>query len=138
MKKQILNLIATLGLMVLLSSATAFAQTLNMDMSWGINQQIRLQQQGDAAARNAAMAYYNYMLRLRQMGYTGPSLPTGVTTQSLQNSIQALQNSMNAYHQSSMANANRTYNAVNSWDYRAIRGCTLAVDVTGNQRWVCP
>ena len=41
------------------------------------------------AANNAAMTYYNYMLRLRQMGYTGPSLPTGVTPQSLQNSINA-------------------------------------------------
>jgi hypothetical protein len=39
---------------------------------------------------------------------------------------------------SSAVNSDRTSNAINNWDYRAIRGCQLVVDVYGTQRWVCP
>ena len=138
MKKNMLSLIAMLGLMAVLGVGTAFAQMPPMDMSWGIQQQMRLQQQGDAAAMNAANAYYNYMVRLRQMGYTGPSLATGVTQQSLQDSIRGAQGAMDAYNHASQVNSNRTSNAVNSWDNRAVRGCYLGVDVYGYQRWVCP
>jgi hypothetical protein len=84
------------------------------------------------------IAYYRYMLQLRRMGYTGPSLPTGVTPETLRASAQRLQQSMDAYHASSAANSDRTSNAINNWDYRAVRGCQLVVDVYGTQRWVCP
>jgi hypothetical protein len=138
MKKYMLTLIATLGLTAALTSTTAFAQMPNMDMSWAMRSQMQLQQQGDATARATAMAYYRYMLQLRRMGYTGPSLPTGVTPETLRASAQRLQQSMDAYHASSAANSDRTSNAINNWDYRAVRGCQLVVDVYGTQRWVCP
>jgi hypothetical protein len=50
-----------------------------MDMSWAMRSQMQLQQRGDAVARATAMAYYRYMLQLRQRGYTGPSLPPSIT-----------------------------------------------------------
>lgn len=134
MKKHLFTLVIALGLM----AAHAAAQMPNMDMSWAIRSQMQLQRQGDATARATAMAYYNYMLRLRQMGYTGPSLPTGVTAETLRASQQRLQQSMDAYHASSAANSDRTSNAINNWDYRAIRGCQLVVDAYGYQRMVCP
>jgi hypothetical protein len=138
MKKHMLTLIFTLGLIAALTSTKAAAQMPNMDMSWALRSQMQLQRQGDATARATAMAYYNYMLRLRRMGYTGPSLPTGVTPDTMRASMQRLQQSMDAYHASSAANSNRTSNAVNNWDYRAVRGCQLVVDAYGYQRWVCP
>jgi hypothetical protein len=138
MKKHTLMLIAALGLMAALTSTHAVAQMPNMDMSWALRSQMQLQQRGDATARATAMAYYNYMLRLRRMGYRGPSLPTGVTPDTLRASMQRLQQSMDAYHASSAANSNRTSNAIANWDYRAIRGCQLVVDVDGQQKWFCP
>jgi len=138
MKKHMLTLIATLGLMAALTSTTAFAQMPNLDMSWAMRSQMQLQQRGDAVARATAMAYYRYMLQLRQRGYTGPSLPTGVTPDTLRASAERLQQSMDAYRASSAANSDQTSNAINNWDYRAVRGCQLVVDVYGYQRWVCP
>ena len=138
MKKHMLTLIGTLGLMAALTSTKAAAQAPPMDMSWGIRSQMQAQQQGDAMARATAMAYYRYMLQLRRMGYTGPSLPTGVTPETLRNSMQRLQQSMDAYHASSAANSNRTSNAINNWDYQAIRGCQWVVDAYGYQKMVCP
>lgn len=138
MKRYIPMLIVALGLMAALTPANAVAQMPNMDMSWAIRSQMQLQRQGDATARATAMAYYNYMLRLRRMGYKGPSLPTGVTSDTLQSSMQRLQQSMDAYHASSAANSNRTSNAIANWDYGAIRGCQLVVDVNGQQKWYCP
>src|ERR1700752_808755 len=100
MKKHMLTLLFMLGLTSGCTAINAAAQIPNMDMSWAIQSQMNLQARGDAVARATAMAYYNYMLRLRAMGYTGPSLPTGVTPQSLAASMQRLQQSMDAYHAS--------------------------------------
>ena len=138
MKKYMLTLIATLGLTAALTSTTAFAQMPNMDMSWAMRSQMQLQQQGDATARATAMAYYRYMLQLRRMGYTGPSLPTGVTPETLRGFRAAAA-------------------AVNGCLPRIVRGqfrpdqqrrqqlglsshwrMPLVVDVYGTQRWVCP
>ncbi|MBZ5719812.1 MAG: hypothetical protein LAO03_05475 [Acidobacteriia bacterium] len=138
MKKHLLTLIFALGLMAALTPTNAAAQMPNMDMSWAMRSQLQLQRQGDYTAHATAMAYYNYMLRLRRMGYTGPSLPTGVTPDTLRASMQRLQQSMDAYHASSAANSDRTSNAINNWDYRAVRGCQLVVDYYGQQRWYCP
>jgi len=137
MKRFLLTLTAALGLTAILAPGTASAQTLNMDMSWGIRNQMMYQQQGDANARAVAAAYYNYMLRLRRMGYTGPSLPTGVTTQSLQAANQRLQQAYDAYNHSSMINSQRTSNAVNDWTMRAIRGCYPVIDAYGHRTYVC-
>jgi len=138
MKKHLLTLIFALGLMAVQTSTKAAAQMPNMDMSWGIRSQMQYQQMGDAMARATAMAYYNYMLRLRAMGYTGPSLPTGVTPDTLRASMQRLQQSYDAYNASAAANSNRTSNAVGNWDMQAIRGCQLVVDYYGQQKWYCP
>jgi len=136
--KNLLTLVFTLGLAAALTSTRAAAQMPNMDMSWGIRNQMQYQAQGNAMAHATAMAYYNYMRRLRAMGYTGPSLPTGVTPESLQNSMQRLQQAQDGFHASSFANSNRTFNSATNYDYRAIRGCTLAVDSYGQKTWVCP
>jgi hypothetical protein len=73
MKKHLLTLIVALGLMAALSTHAA-AQMPNMDMSWAIGSQTQLQRQGDARAMRRQ---WPTMLRLRQMGYTGPSLAHG-------------------------------------------------------------
>jgi hypothetical protein len=138
MKKQLLTLVFVLGLVAALSSTKAAAQAPPMNMSWGIQSQMTLQARGNYTARATAMAYYNYMRRLRARGYTGPSLPTGVTPDTLRASTQRLQKSMDAYHASSTANSNATSNAVANWDYRAIRGCSTYVDAYGQTRWYCP
>jgi hypothetical protein len=138
MKKHLLTLIIALSAMTTLTSSHAAAQMPNMDMSWAIRSQMQYQAQGNAMARATAMAYYRYMLRLRAMGYKGPSLPTGVTPETLRASAQRLQQSMDAYHASSAANSNRTSAAVNNWDYRAVRGCSLATNAYGQNYWVCP
>jgi hypothetical protein len=138
MKKNMLALIAAVGLIAALTPNQAAAQMPNMDMSWAIRSQMQLQRQGDATARATAMAYYNYMLRLRRQGYRGPSLPTGVTPDTLRASMQRLQRSMDAYHASSAANSDATSRAINNWDYRAVRGCQWMLDAYGNGRWVCP
>src|SRR5262250_1201144 len=83
------------------------AQPAPMDMSWGIRAQMQYQAQGDARARAAAMAYYRYMQQVRAAGYTGPSLPTGVTNESLRASINAANQAGQAYNQAQFANSQR-------------------------------
>jgi len=109
-----------------------------MDMSWAIRSQTALQYCGDRAAMNAAAAYYYQMQRLRAMGYTGPSLPTGVTNQSLQNSINALNAQYQRNNQSAMHNSDVTSRAVGDWDLRAIRGCVWTYDNYGHPYYLCP
>ena len=119
-----------LGVAVLASSA-AHAQNPPMDMSWGIRAQMQYQAQGDAAARATAMAYYRYMQQLRATGYTGPSLPTGVTNESLRASINAANQAAQAYNRAQFNNSQRVGNAVYDYDMRAVRGCTRYIDQYG-------
>ncbi|HTR57499.1 MAG TPA: hypothetical protein VMM27_04935 [Casimicrobiaceae bacterium] len=100
------------------------AQSPPMDMSWGIRAQMQYQAQGDAAARAAAMQYYRYMQQLRVAGYTGPSLPTGVTNESLRRSINAANQAGQAYNQAQFANSQRRSNTAYDYDMRAVRGCS--------------
>jgi hypothetical protein len=138
MKKHLLTLIIALGVMTALTSTHAAAQELNMDMSWAINAQTAYQQQGDAMAYATAMAYYNYMQYLRQqLGYPGPSLPTGVTAETLRDSMERLRHSMDIYNAASAANSDATSTSVNNWDYRAVRNCQPVVDAYGQQGWIC-
>jgi hypothetical protein len=102
-----------------------------MDMSWGIRAQMQYQAQGDAAARAAAMTYYRYMQQLRAAGYTGPSLPTGVTNESLRASINAANQAGQAYNNAQFNNSQRRSNTAYDYDMRAIRGCTKYVDQYG-------
>lgn len=136
MKNHMLTLIAALGLMAALAPTKAAAQ--NMDMSWALRQQMQYQRTGDAYARSMAQQYYNYMQSLRRQGYTGPSLPTGFDSNTLQESNRRLQESMDRYHASSSANSNRRSNAVQDYDYRAVRGCQVVVGSDGRRYYVCP
>jgi hypothetical protein len=120
----------SLGLAILVPAVT-HAQNPPMDMSWGIRAQMQYQAQGDAAARNAALTYYRYMQQLRAAGYTGPSLPTGVTNESLRASINAANQAGQAYNRAQFANSQRKSNTGYDYDMRAIRGCTPYVDQYG-------
>src|SRR5258708_37556017 len=99
---------------------------------------MHLQRRGAAYAGSVAQAYYNYMLRLRKMGYTGPSLPTGVTADTLRASNQRLQDTMDAYHRSSARNSQRTSNAVDAAGAAITRGCQTVQDAYGNRYRYCP
>lgn len=107
------------------------AQAPPMDMSWGIRAQMQYQAQGDAVARNAALTYYRYMQQLRAAGYTGPSLPTGVTNESLRASINAANQAGQAYNNAQFANSQRRSNTAYDYDMRAIRGCTRYINQWG-------
>ncbi len=77
------------------------------------------------------MQYLRYMQQLRAAGYTGPSLPTGVTNESLRASINAANQAGQAYNQAQFNNSKRRSNAVYDYSMRAIRGCTPYVDQYG-------
>jgi len=114
------------------------AQPAPMDMSWAIRSQMQLQARGDYTARATAMAYYNYMQQLRAAGYTGPSLPTGVTNESLRASINAANQAGQSYNAAQLANSQRRSNATYDYSMRAIRGCWYGYDRYGRYGYVCP
>ena len=120
----------SLGFAVLAPSA-AHAQPAPMNMSWAIQSQMNLYNQGQAAANATAMQYLRYMQQLRAAGYTGPSLPTGVTNESLRASINAANQAGQAYNRAQFDNSQRRSNAVYDYGMRAIRGCTPYVDQFG-------
>jgi hypothetical protein len=120
----------SLGLAALVPSV-GHTQAPPMDMSWGMRAQMQYQAQGDAAARATAMAYYRYMQQLRAAGYTGPSLPTGVTNESLRASINAANQAGQAYNRAQFDNSQRRSNTAYDYDMRAVRGCTRYVDQYG-------
>ncbi|MBE7419639.1 MAG: hypothetical protein HS128_18190 [Ideonella sp.] len=115
----------------------ASAQTLNMDMSWGIQAQAQNWAYGQAAANAAAMNYLRHMQRLRAMGYTGPSLPTGVTPQSLRQSINGMNDAWSSYNRAQSVNSQRLSNSVHDYVMQGIRGCTL-VNRYGTPTYICP
>ena len=119
-----------------LAPTLAQAQPAPMDMSWAIRSQTNAYNQGQAAANATTMQYLRYMQQLRAAGYTGPSLPTGVTNESLRASVNAANQAGQAYSQSQFYNSQRRSNAVYDYDMRAIRGCTLAVDQNGRVGYV--
>jgi hypothetical protein len=102
-----------------------------MNMSWAIQSQMNAYNQGQARANAAAMQYYQYMQQLRAAGYTGPSLPTGVTNESLRASINAANQAGQAYNQAQFNNSQRRSNATYDYSMRAIRSCTPYVDQYG-------
>jgi hypothetical protein len=120
----------SLGCAVLAPSA-AHAQNPPMDMSWAIRSQMNAYNQGQARANAAAMQYYQYMQQMRAAGYTGPSLPTGVTNESLRASINAANQAGQAYNRAQFDNSQRRSNAVYDYGMRAVRGCTPYVDQYG-------
>jgi hypothetical protein len=108
-----------------------------MDMSWAMQSQMSNYYYGQAAANAAAIQYLRYMQQLRAAGYTGPSLPTGVTNESLRNSIDGANRATQDYIRGSGANSQRRSRAVDDYDMRAIRGCTRAVDQYGRVGYAC-
>ena len=122
--------VLSLGFAVLAPSVV-HAQAAPMDMSWAIRSQMNAYNQGQAAANAAATQYLRYMQQLRAAGYTGPSLPTGVTHESLRASINAANQAGQAYNQAQFYNSQRRSNAVYDYDMRAVRGCTRYVDQYG-------
>ena len=124
--------IAALSLgFAVLAPSVAHAQAAPMDMSWAIRSQMNAYNVGQANANAAAMQYYQYMQRLRAAGYTGPSLPTGVTNESLRASINAAKQAGQAYNRAQFDNSQRRSNAVYDYDMRAVRGCTRYIDQYG-------
>jgi hypothetical protein len=115
----------------MLALSAAHAQNPPMNMSWAIQSQMNAYNIGQANANAAAMQYYQYMQRLRAAGYTGPSLPTGVTNESLRASINAANQAGQAYNRAQFDNSQRRSNAVYDYGMRAIRGCTPYVDQYG-------
>jgi hypothetical protein len=115
----------------LLAPSAAHAQNPPMNMSWAIQSQMNLYNQGQANANAVAMQYLRYMQQLRAAGYTGPSLPTGVTNESLRASINAANQAGQAYNRAQFDNSQRRSNAVYDYGMRAIRGCTPYVDQYG-------
>jgi|SRR5215471_9375555 len=135
MQKRLLKIFAATLTIGLVAPAAVLAQAPPMDMSWAIRSQQRNWAMGQAAANATAMSYYRTMQQLRAMGYTGPSLPTGVTPESLRNSINAANQAGIDYNHAQMLNSQRRSNAAADYDLRAIRGCSYAVDQYG--RLVC-
>ena len=113
------------------ASSAVHAQNPPMNMSWAIQSQMNAYNQGQARANAAAMQYYQYMQQLRAAGYSGPSLPTGVTNESLRASINAANQAGQAYNRAQFDNSQRKSNAVYDYGMRAIRGCTPYVDQYG-------
>ena len=115
--------IAVFSLGCAMLAPSAQAQNPPMDMSWAIRSQMNAYNQGQANANAAAMQYYQYMQQLRAAGYTGPSLPTGVTNESLRASINAANQAGQAYNRAQFDNSQRRSNTAYDYDMRAIRGC---------------
>ncbi|MBI1889730.1 MAG: hypothetical protein HYS18_03715 [Burkholderiales bacterium] len=122
-----------------IASSTAHAQMYAppMDMSWAMQSQMNNYAYGQAAANAAAMDYLRRMQQMRARGYTGPSLPTGVTNESLRNSINGANEAGMDYNRAQSRNSQRTSNAVDDYSHRAIRGCTLVRDYYGRVGYAC-
>lgn len=118
----------------LVAPTAARAQFAPMDMSWGMQSQMRLSAIGQETAQTTGMNYYMLMQQLRANNYRGPSLPTGVTAESLIASNNAANQATAGYIGSQLRNSQRRSFATGDYVMRAIRGCT-AVYPYG---YVCP
>lgn len=121
----------------LLLSGAAFAQYAPIDMSWAMQSQMQAYNYGQAAANAAAMQYLRHMQQLRAAGYTGPSLPTGVTNESLRASINGANQATQDYIHAQSRNSERRSAAVDNYSWQAVRGCRPAVDQYGRWGYVC-
>src|SRR4030095_10457402 len=74
-------------------------QPAPMDMSWAIQSQMNNWNRGQAAATGTALAHTRYMQHRLAAASTGPSLPPGVTNESLRASINAANQAGQAYNQ---------------------------------------
>ena len=134
MKNRMLTLIATLGLAAALAP-TAAAQVI--DMSWATQSAVGCQTPGDAYARAVAQNYYNYLKKLPEAGYSGPSLPGGVDANAIKKAMQAAEEIM-ACRQSGSGDkcAWRTKTAADD-NYRSIQHCQIVAKADGSIKYVC-
>lgn len=116
--------------LVLLLAAGAQAQTLDMDMSWGLQVQQNAWDYGQQASWQAAQNYYNQVQAYRAAtGYTG-LMPAPVSQAQLQSSIQQMNNAWNSYNQLPGLAPSR-------YAEEAIMGQTMWVNpATGQQYWL--
>ena len=91
-----------------------------------------------AAALATAIGRQRRADSLRAAGYTGPSLPTGVTNESLRASINAANQAGQSYNAAQLANSQRRSNATYDYSMRAVRGCWYGYDQYGRYGYICP
>jgi hypothetical protein len=103
-------------------AACAQANAPPMDMSWAFPWMNGLQAEGDRRAADAAQQYYDYMQRLREQGYTGPSLPTGITPYTMREAVERANRATAGYIQNEQRNQDRRQQAIERWDQRVLRG----------------
>lgn len=115
--------------LVLLLAGSAFGQTLNMDMSWGIASQQAAWDYGQWAAAQAAQNYYDQVQQYRwQTGYTG-RMPDPVSPAQLQSSIRGMNEAWDRYNQ--VQGPRDSYYAE-----EAIMGVSPWVTPSGQQVWL--
>ncbi len=122
----------------IVAPAALRAQTLSMDMSWGIQHQVQNWNHSQAAAAAAAANYLRTMQQMRAAGYTGPSLPTGVTPESLRHSINGANAAWSSYNDAQRRNSAQLSQAQHNYVMQAIRGCYFAVNAYGQSVYTCP
>jgi hypothetical protein len=138
----------TAGLVLFGLVTPAPAQTLNMDMSWAIQQQQMCWDQGMLAAQMAAQNYLAQVQAYRAAtGYTGP-MPSPVSTAQLQQSIQGMNQAFDDYNQSWYANSAAQSAAIENHCNQAIlgqqnylnpyTGDTYTLSNQSNFQWVDP
>ena len=108
-----------------LASSPANAQ---FDMSWAFQSQANAWNHGMAAAQAAANQYLQHMQQLRANGYTGPSLPTGVTNESLRASINGMNQAFQANNDAWHGQSQRIGNAIENYVIGGIRGQASYID----------
>jgi hypothetical protein len=86
-----------------------------MDMSWGIQSQMRNNYVGNMMAYRTGQACYNYLRSLRARGYYGPA-DCGANAATLNRSINRLQNSYYNYNNAQMYNSWVTYRGDRRFD----------------------
>ena len=101
--------------------AAASAQAPPMDMSWALQSQTYLWNRGNQAAIAAGQACYNAIIAARMRGYLGP-LDCGANQQTLQNSINRLNQAQQDYNNAQMLNSWRRENGAGNWDRQVLRG----------------
>lgn len=93
--RQVLTTLTLLALV--LAAHPASAQTLDMDMSWALQNQMQYQAMADSYAQAAAQEWLRQVWAYRMAtGYTGP-IQAPVSQQSLQNSIQGWNQAFDSY-----------------------------------------
>ncbi|MBV8564999.1 MAG: hypothetical protein JO273_06050 [Methylobacteriaceae bacterium] len=98
-----------------------------MDMTWGFESQQRLYDQGMKDADNIFKMCMQY-----------PAACRGASPQSLQDSINRLNEQYQRNFEGWQRNSEANERAIDAWDKRVLRGCTQVVNDEGQLVWACP